>query len=74
MNAAWHASQTARSSAPDFLNALRTLGTHYFVEEPAHKRLFVAEMAVESTRNPRIATIYRAVDAFCLESFGSDQT
>ena len=56
-------------AAPDLLNALRTLGTHYFVEEPAHKRLFVAEMAVESTRNPRIATIYRAVDAFCLQSF-----
>ncbi len=59
----------ALSAAPDFLTALRTLGTHYFVEEPAHKRLFVAEMAVESTRNPRIATIYRSVDAFCLASF-----
>ena len=59
----------ALSAAPDFLTALRTLGTHYFVEEPAHKRLFVAEMAVESTRNPRIAEIYRSVDAFCLDSF-----
>jgi TetR/AcrR family transcriptional regulator, repressor for uid operon len=59
----------ALSAAPDFLTALRTLGTHYFVDEPAHKRLFVAEMAVESTRNPRVATIYRAVDAFCLQSF-----
>ena len=57
------------SAAPDFLTALRTLGTHIFVEEPAHKRLFVAEMAVESTRNPRIAAIYRSVDAYCLESF-----
>lgn len=57
------------TAAPDFLTALRTLGTHYFVAEPAHKRLFVAEMAVESTRNPRIATIYRASDAFCLQSF-----
>ncbi len=59
----------ALSTARDFLTALRTLGTHYFVDEPAHKRLFVAEMAVESTRNPRVATIYRAVDAFCLQSF-----
>ena len=59
----------ALSSAPDFLTALQSFGTHYFVEEPAHKRLFVAEMAVESTRNPRIAAIYRAVDAFCLQSF-----
>ena len=59
----------ALSAAPDFLTALRTLGTHYFVDEPAHKRLFVAEMAVESTRNPRIAEIYRSVDASCLKSF-----
>jgi TetR/AcrR family transcriptional regulator, repressor for uid operon len=55
--------------APDFIAALRAFGTHTFVEEPAHKRLFVAEMAVESTRNPRIAEIYNSVDAFCLESF-----
>ncbi len=59
----------ALSTAPDFLTALQTFGTHYFVEEPAHKRLFVAEMAVESTRNPSIAAIYRSVDAFCLQSF-----
>ena len=59
----------ALADAPDFLTALRTLGTHFFVDEPAHKRLFVAEMAVESTRNPRIAAIYRSVDTFCLESF-----
>jgi TetR/AcrR family transcriptional regulator, repressor for uid operon len=39
------------------------------VDEPAHKRLFVAEMAVESTRSPRIAEMYRSVDAFCLEHF-----
>jgi TetR/AcrR family transcriptional regulator, repressor for uid operon len=55
------------AEAPDFLAALRALGTHFFVDEPAHKRLFVAEMAVESTRNPRIAEMYHSVDAFCLE-------
>ncbi len=60
---------SALASAPDLLAALRTLGTQYFIDEPAHKRLFVAEMAVESTRNPRIAAIYRSVDAYCLESF-----
>ena len=59
----------ALTRAPDLLNALRSFGTHYFVDEPAHKRLFIAEMAVESTRNPRIAAIYRSVDAFCLQSF-----
>lgn len=59
----------ALSETPDLLAALRNLGTQYFVDEPAHKPLFAAEMAVESTRNPRIAEIYRSVDQFCLESF-----
>ena len=59
----------ALAAAPNFLEALGSLGTHFFIDEPAHKRLFVAEMAVESTRNPRIAAIYRSVDKFCLESF-----
>ena len=57
------------ATAPDFLSALKSIGTYYFAEEPPHKRLFVAEMAVESTRNPRIAEIYRAVDAHCIDSF-----
>ena len=57
------------TEAPDVLTALRSIGTYYFAEEPAHKRLFVAEMAVESTRNPRIAKIYRAVDADCHACF-----
>jgi TetR/AcrR family transcriptional regulator, repressor for uid operon len=57
------------AGAPDFLDAVKVLGAHYFVDEPAEKRLFVAEMAVESTRNPRIASIYRAADAHCLEGF-----
>ena len=60
---------SALAGAPDFLSALSSLGTHYFVEEPPHKRLFVAEMAVESTRNARVAEVYRSVDTFCLESF-----
>lgn len=57
------------AAASDFLSALQTIGTDIFVEEPAHKRLFAAEMAVESTRNPRIAKIYRTVDAFVFTSF-----
>jgi BetI-type transcriptional repressor, C-terminal len=31
--------------------------------------LFVIEMGVESTRNPRIAEIYRAVDRYCQDCF-----
>ena len=59
------------SRAPDFLAALSALGEHYFVDEPAHKRLVAVEMGVESTRNPRIAEIYRPVDKFCCDSFRS---
>ncbi len=57
------------AAAPDFLSALHAVGTDIFIEEPAHKRLFAAEMAVESTRNPRIAQMYRTVDAFVFTSF-----
>jgi TetR/AcrR family transcriptional regulator, repressor for uid operon len=55
--------------APDFLAALRGIGEQYFVDEPAHKRLMVIEMGVESTRNSRIAEIYHPVDKFCCDSF-----
>jgi TetR/AcrR family transcriptional regulator, repressor for uid operon len=57
------------AEAPDFLAALGALGETVFAEEPAHKRLVAAEMAVESTRNPRVAEIYRSVDTFISQSF-----
>ena len=57
------------AGAPDLLTALRAIGEQYFVDEPAHKRLMVIEMGVESTRNARIAEIYRPVDKFCCDSF-----
>ena len=56
-------------TAPDLLAALAVIGQHYFIEEAAHKRLFVVEMGVESTRTPRIAEIYRSVDTFCKGCF-----
>jgi AcrR family transcriptional regulator len=57
------------ASAPDFLEALRGIGEHYFVDEAADKQRFVVEMGVESTRNPRIAEIFLGVDRYCSESF-----
>ena len=57
------------AAAPDFLEALRSIGEHYFVEELPHKRLFCIEMGIESTRNPRVAAIFRSVDKFCADSF-----
>lgn len=57
------------ADAPDFLGALERLGNQYFAEEPAYKRLLCVEIGVESTRNPRVAEIYRTVDNFVLQGF-----
>jgi TetR/AcrR family transcriptional repressor of uid operon len=57
------------ASAPDFFAALQQLGDRYFAEEPPHKRLMCIEIGLESTRNPRVAEIYRSVDTFVNESF-----
>jgi len=57
------------SSAPDFMHALSELGTHYFDEEPAHKRTMCIEIGLESIRNPRVGEIYRAVDRYVEDSF-----
>jgi TetR/AcrR family transcriptional repressor of uid operon len=59
----------ALSEAPDFLKALRELGQHYFVHEPAHKHLMCIEIGLESTRNPRVGEIHRGVDGFINASF-----
>ncbi|MET0569708.1 MAG: TetR/AcrR family transcriptional regulator [Hyphomicrobiaceae bacterium] len=59
------------AEAPDFLQALERLGHQYFSEEPAYKRLLCIEIGVESTRNPRVAEIHRAVDNFVLQGFQS---
>jgi TetR/AcrR family transcriptional regulator, repressor for uid operon len=57
------------AEAPDLLAALEQLARHYAVEQPAYKRILCLEMGVESTRNPAIATIFRSVDQFVIESF-----
>jgi AcrR family transcriptional regulator len=57
--------------AQDFVSALKLLGEQYFVDEPAERRLFVVEMGVEATRNPRIAEIYQSVDRYCCDRFRS---
>jgi TetR/AcrR family transcriptional repressor of uid operon len=59
----------ALSEAPDFLEALKALGQHYFVHEPAHKHLMCIEVGLESTRNPRVGEIHRGVDGFINASF-----
>ena len=56
------------AEAPDFLAALKELGEHYFVREPAPSHLMCIEIGLESTRNPRIAEIHRGVDEFISSS------
>jgi TetR/AcrR family transcriptional regulator, repressor for uid operon len=57
------------SDAPDFLQALETLGEHYFVEEPAYRRRMCIEIGLESTRNPRVGEIFQEVDRFVTSGF-----
>jgi len=59
----------ALADAPDFLAALKELGEHYFVDEPAHKHLMCIEIGLESTRNARVGEIHRGVDEFISSSF-----
>ena len=59
----------ALADAPDFLQALRELGEHYFVHQPAYKNLLCIEIGVESTRNPRVGEIHRGVDEFIVSGF-----
>jgi len=59
----------AVAAAPDFLQALKEMGEHYFVHEPAYRRQMCIEIGLESTRNPRVGEIFREVDAFVASSF-----
>jgi AcrR family transcriptional regulator len=59
------------ATAPDFLEALKGLGEHYFVHEPAYKRRMCIEIGLESTRNPRVGQIFQEVDGFVVSSFES---
>ncbi len=54
----------ALADAPDFLAALKELGEHYFVHQPAYKSQLCLEIGLESTRNPRVGEIHRSVDEF----------
>jgi TetR/AcrR family transcriptional repressor of uid operon len=59
----------ALAEAPDFLQALKHIGEHYFIDEPAYKRRMCIEIGLESTRNPRVGEIFREVDGFVTTSF-----
>lgn len=59
------------ADTPDLIEALRQLAVHYFVNEPAHKRLMCIEIGLEATRNPRVGEIFRSVDIHVRESFAA---
>jgi TetR/AcrR family transcriptional regulator, repressor for uid operon len=59
----------ALANAPDFLQALKEIGEHYFVHEPAYKRRMCIEIGLESTRNERVGAIFRDVDDFVAKGF-----
>lgn len=57
------------ATAPDFLQALRSLGEQYFIEEPALSHRLCFEIGLESTRNARVGEIFKRFDRYVLESF-----
>jgi AcrR family transcriptional regulator len=59
----------ALAGAPDFLQALKEIGEHYFVHEPVYKRRMCIEIGLESTRNERVGAIFRDVDDFVAKGF-----
>ncbi|MGE0765485.1 MAG: TetR/AcrR family transcriptional regulator [Hyphomicrobiaceae bacterium] len=61
----------ALGDATDVVEALRELANHYFVTEPAHKRLMCVEIGLEATRNPRVGEIHHAVDIHVRECFAA---
>jgi AcrR family transcriptional regulator len=59
----------ALASASDFLEALRTLGEQYFIEEPVEADRKCIDIGLESTRNPRVREIFQRFDGFVIDSF-----
>lgn len=57
------------ADAPDFLEALRGLGEHYFLDDPVDLNRMCIDIGLESTRNPRVGEIHQRFDRFILESF-----
>jgi AcrR family transcriptional regulator len=53
----------------DLLAALAAIAQQYFIEEERTIGLVRLEMALEATRNPRIAAIHLSMDRFVAENF-----
>lgn len=52
------------TGAPDFMEALGTLGRRFLVEDPPHRRILCIEVGLEATRNPKVGEIQKGVEDF----------
>lgn len=59
----------AVTAAPDFMQGLIALGEAYTVHQPPEKVRLQVEINAEALRNPAVAEIVRAIDAFVVQSF-----
>lgn len=57
------------ASTPDFFEALKKISDSYFTEDPPYRRLMCVEIGLESTRNPQVGEIHRAVDDYVHSAF-----
>jgi TetR/AcrR family transcriptional regulator, repressor for uid operon len=57
------------AKASDFFAALGAIGSAYFVEDEAYRRLLCIEIGLESTRSENVGEIHRSVDEFVRSSF-----
>jgi TetR/AcrR family transcriptional repressor of uid operon len=59
----------ALAGAPDFMQALRTLGAQYFLENATKDHRMSIDIGLEATRNPRVGEIFRRFDRYIVDSF-----
>lgn len=52
------------AGAPNFMDALATLGRQFMVDDPPHRKVLCVEIGLEATRNPKIGEIQRNVDDY----------
>ncbi|MBL8700955.1 MAG: TetR/AcrR family transcriptional regulator [Alphaproteobacteria bacterium] len=59
----------AVAEAEDFIAALEACARFYLIEQPAHKRTLMVELAAESTRNAAVARACQDVDKVVQDAF-----
>jgi len=57
------------AGAPDFMQALTTLGQQYFLQDAAKDHRMAIDIGLEATRNERVGEIFRRFDRYIVDSF-----